>query len=114
MKEILGRLDDGAVSMILCPNHQIMYVLGMVKHTDMELSPSNLTLKKSCTLCAEQAIIFEDHDATYELCSTHMEKLIRRSLAPKEFSVLYLKHGNTFLLHDDFYEDDGEAVQPVE
>jgi hypothetical protein len=112
-EKILGIFDDGAFKMVLCPNHQIMYVLGKVKHEDMELMPSSITERSKCELCDELAIRFEDSETTYELCSHHMAKLIRHNLNREEFSKLYLKHGNTFLLHDDFYEDDGEAIQPV-
>lgn len=114
MREILGRFDNGTFSMIFCPNHQIMYVIGMINHSDMVVLPSKLEDKRTCSLCKEQAIIFDDYDATYELCSSHMEKLIRKNLTTREFSELYLKHRNTFLLHDDFYDSKGKAIQPME
>lgn len=110
---VLGKFDDGVNSMLLCPNHQIMYFLGIVKLTEMELYPSKIS-DLSCAICGEQAIRFEDTDATYDLCGSHMIKLVRKSLSKQEFSVLYLKHGKTYLMHDDFYDYDGEALQPME
>lgn len=114
MVEILGIFDDGSIKMVLCPNHQIMYVLGLLKQENMDIMPSTLTEKITCELCEAKSVLFEESETTYELCSHHMEKLIRKNLSRDEFSKLYLKHGNTFLLHDDFYDDDGEATQPVE
>lgn len=113
MREILGRFDDGTFSMVMCPNHQIMYVIGLLKHSDMNILPSNLTNKKVCSLCEEQGIIFEENDATYELCSLHLKKLIHKNLLPNEFTVLYRRYGSTFQLHEDFYDIYGGSVQPV-
>ncbi|MCM3130169.1 MULTISPECIES: hypothetical protein [unclassified Paenibacillus] len=113
MREILGRFDDGTFSVIMCPNHQIMYVIGILKNSEMNLLPSNLTDKKVCSLCEEQAIIFAENDATYELCSSHLKKLIRKNLLPNEFMVLYGRYGSTFQLHEDFYDNYGGTVQPV-
>ncbi|NJK98667.1 MAG: hypothetical protein HC905_30460 [Bacteroidales bacterium] len=48
----------------------------------------------------------------YRLCKTCHQRLIDRALRPLEYFNLTSKHGMTFLLHDDFYDENGDACQP--
>lgn len=48
----------------------------------------------------------------YQLCKDCHRRLMKRALRPLEFFNLTSKHGVTPLLHDDFYEENGEACQP--
>lgn len=112
-REVLGIFDDGTFKIVLCLNHVVMYVLGMLKHENMHLMTSSITEKDHCELCDQNAIWFEDSETLYKLCSHHMEKLIRLDLGREEYSKLYLRHGNTYLLHDDFYTNVGEFIQPI-
>jgi hypothetical protein len=51
--------------------------------------------------------------SNYKLCKSCHHRLTNLALRPIEYFNLVAKHGNTFLLHDDFYDNDtGEAEQP--
>lgn len=65
-----------------------------------------------CDICGESAVLFKD-DAELHLCNEHLKKLLLRSLTPEEFKKLRALVGNIFLLHEDYYASDGEAVQPI-
>jgi hypothetical protein len=57
----------------------------------------------------------DDPDQPYKLCNQCHERLLKYSLRPIEWYNLAVVHSpNKFLLHDDFYEEDGEACQPEE
>lgn len=51
---------------------------------------------------------------TYNICGNCLQELISYSLTPQHFKNL-LKNGHSeteFYLHDDFYDEDGNALQP--
>ncbi|HMJ70949.1 MAG TPA: hypothetical protein VK508_18740 [Cyclobacteriaceae bacterium] len=48
----------------------------------------------------------------YRICHQCYDRLMNLALRPREYFNLTAEHGMTFLLHDDFYGDDGEATQP--
>ncbi|MGS2778279.1 hypothetical protein ACVBAX_12990 [Robertmurraya sp. GLU-23] len=57
----------------------------------------------------------DDSNQPYKLCNQCHERLLKYSLRPIEWYNLAVVHSpNKFLLHDDFYEEDGEACQPEE
>ncbi|WP_413306290.1 hypothetical protein AA0X95_05475 [Bacillus sp. 1P10SD] len=57
----------------------------------------------------------DDPNQPYKLCIHCHERLLNYSLRPIEWYNLAVIHSpNKFLLHDDFYEEDGEASQPEE
>jgi hypothetical protein len=57
----------------------------------------------------------DDPDQPYKLCNQCHERLLKYSLRPIEWYNLAVVHSpNKFLLHDDLYEEDGEACQPEE
>jgi hypothetical protein len=54
-----------------------------------------------------------DEAAPYHLCSACHRRLLARALRPIEWYNLAKRHGWwQYLLHDDFYDDDGAASQP--
>lgn len=57
-----------------------------------------------------------DSDApeTFYLLPDEAERLFRHELTPEDFAVLSIKHSDSFLLHDDFYDEDGNALQPMD
>lgn len=70
-----------------------------------------------CEACrsAPVAVVVADDDPTepYRVCRPCAERLTHRALRPAEWFNLASIHGWTkFLLHDDFYDEDGEASQP--
>ncbi|QJE97173.1 hypothetical protein [Luteolibacter luteus] len=71
-----------------------------------------------CESCESALAQLEYHDAgtdlPYLLCGSCKDRLIARSLRPLEWYNLAKRHGWTgYLIHDDFYEEDGEALQPM-
>ena len=52
-------------------------------------------------------------EGPYRVCAGAAGRLETRSLRPREWFNLAVIHGPfEFLLHDDFYSEDGEACQP--
>lgn len=57
----------------------------------------------------------DEPNQPFKLCNQCHERLLKYSLRPIEWYNLAVAHSpNEFLLHDDFYEEDGEACQPEE
>jgi hypothetical protein len=55
----------------------------------------------------------DDEEEPYLLCAECHGRLHRRALRPLEWFNLAKRHGwSKFLLHDDFYDDDGQAGVP--
>ena len=69
---------------------------------------------QACGLVARVARIEDDDPVEpYVLCDGCSQRLVRRALRPLEWFNLAAKHGwQKFLLHDDFYDEDGTATQP--
>ncbi|GIN21231.1 MAG TPA: hypothetical protein DEO65_12655 [Bacillus bacterium] len=72
-----------------------------------------------CEACKINSISVEeesdDENQPYRLCQGCRDRLVRYSLKPIEWYNLAVIHSpKKFLLHDDFYDDDGEAAQPEE
>lgn len=78
-----------------------------------------MTLTDLCEACKRNEInVVEKSDEPnqpYKLCTQCHERLLKYSLRPIEWYNLSVVHSpNKFLLHDDFYEEGGEACQPEE
>ena len=57
----------------------------------------------------------DDPQEPYHLCAPCHRRLHARALRPIEWYNLAKRHGwYQFLLHDDFYDEDGTADQPTE
>lgn len=68
---------------------------------------------QSCRIKSVEIIeSYDNENYPYRLCKDCHQRLIGRALRPLEFFNLTSKHGMTFLLHDDFYDENGEACQP--
>ena len=55
-----------------------------------------------------------DDEVTYILCPNCLSRLVMRALSPLQFHTL-IKNGHApeeFMLHDDFYDEAGNALQP--
>ena len=72
--------------------------------------------KETCESCdINQVEVTEDIEAgpVYQLCKDCRNRLINRGLRPLEYFNLTARHGHSYLLHDDFYDNDtGEACAP--
>jgi hypothetical protein len=70
-----------------------------------------------CQACRERPIVEEIGneipDDPYRVCRECGERLRQRALRPLEWFNLAAIHGpSKYLLHDDFYDEDGTACQP--
>ena len=70
-----------------------------------------------CQACRRRPVVEEVGDdgplETYRVCRECGDRLRRLALRPIEWFNLAAIHGwSTFLLHDDFYDQDGSASQP--
>jgi hypothetical protein len=72
--------------------------------------------KAICEACrrrpAVETIGDDDPDEPYRVCVECGERLRNLALRPLEWFNLAAKHGFKYLLHDDFYVQDGTASQP--
>lgn len=67
-----------------------------------------------CEACRQRPIAevigdVDDPDEPYRVCSECGEWLRLRALRPLEWFNLVAKHGEKYLLHDDFYDEDGAS-----
>jgi hypothetical protein len=70
---------------------------------------------QSCKKNLVEVIDSSDNESfPYELCLICQKRLEKYALRPLEYFNLAAIHGHKFLLHDDFYEDNGEATQSEE
>lgn len=60
------------------------------------------------------AVEYRSGKERYMLERRAMMRLISRNLRKKEWSALVEKHGaNQYMLHSDFYAEDGTSLQPI-
>jgi hypothetical protein len=75
-----------------------------------------INMVTTCEACgAAPAEIEEDYDGAspFRVCAACHNRLVNLSLRPREWFNLAKRHGWwQFLLHDDFYGEDGTAYQP--
>lgn len=113
-EEILSVIDNGIKRVVLCPNHTMGIVLEAYTFEEIEGEDSTFTPSAKCDCCDQKAIYFKDSKTEYQVCSDHVIKLLKYNLSPSEWMVLSAKYGkNAFLLHDDFYDEVGNAMQPI-
>lgn len=69
-----------------------------------------------CEACEAAPVVVEetcDEGIPYRVCTACHLRLMARALRPREWYNLAKRHGWwKYLLHDDFYDDDGTAHQP--
>jgi hypothetical protein len=70
--------------------------------------------QRKCELCGHYpSDILDSIDTTYTLCQNHIIYLINLCLNKEDALKLIKIHGkNAFYLHEDFYDDEGYALQP--
>lgn len=69
---------------------------------------------EACEINAAEVIeSCDDSVEPYHVCSACHKRLLARALRPLEWYNLAKRHGwHQFLLHDDFYDEEGRADQP--
>jgi hypothetical protein len=109
--EMLAIIDDGRKRFVLCPDHQLSYALSELNEAELDGYASQLE-EHECEICCMPASIYAD-EVELHLCKRHLSKLIRRSLSPMEYRVLYERHQEFQLINGQIYAKGGYALQPV-
>lgn len=121
LEEILVSYDDGTSRIILCPNHALLTVIrNHFSHHILQSYPS--LWKKEHTVCEacgkEGEILYTTKDAYNKdlaivLCEKDSKRLTKRNLTKTGYLRLRDKYGIFHEIHDDFYDDFGNSLQPV-
>lgn len=101
-------LTDGVRSQMLCPNCIAYGILdNKISFTNNPNFADDITGKPG-------AVKFEAYGESYTLEKRTMMRLLAHSLQPKEYKALAKKYGtDKYMIHDDFYDEDGNAIQPM-
>ena len=74
-------------------------------------------MKKSCDACGFELSILlyvlKDNKYTYTLCGNCLMPFVAHGLNFDSWKRLIKKFPDSFDLHDDFYDEDGTALQPA-
>ena len=107
-ESILTHLIDAAEEKCLCPNCVAVAVAN-----------GSLSFEATEALCDDVtgelgAVVFINGNERYLLTPNRMKRLLAHDLRPYEWQALANKYGaNQFMLHDDFYTEDGASWQPT-
>lgn len=101
-------LKDAVGENTLCPNCLAVAFLNNKLHF-----VNNLDL--ICDITGKRgAVEFISEHEYYCLNSKAMLRLISHNLKPREYKILAKKYGEyQYMLHDDFYSENGFALQPL-
>lgn len=58
--------------------------------------------------------ILKDSEYEYVLSKDILINFIKHNLTQQEYRKLKQKYPESFFLHDDFYDEDGNSFQPIE
>lgn len=105
---------DANATRVYCPNCLVFIVA-----TDAVTFNENLYIKDD--ISGEYgAISYISAGETYNLNRDAFKRLVLRNLTPTEYKILYDKYVEPsdqrrfqFMLHEDFYTEEGIATQPV-
>ena len=105
---------DANTTRVYCPNCLIFIV-----DTDAVCFKENILVRDDIT-GEPGAISYISSGETYNLNGDAFKRLVLHNLTPSEYKILYKKYVEPtderrfmFLLHGDFYSDEGIAVQPI-
>ena len=104
---------DGNTSRIFCPN-----CLGMLTYTNRIKFIEHPDIRDDIE-DTYGAVIYVDCDESYKLKADTLKRLILHNLKPNEWKALHKKYIEEptkfkFMLHEDFYDEEGNALQPQE
>lgn len=117
-KKCLRNIKDNIIVNIIDRNGVKSYCPNCLS---FELQTHNLNIAEDINLDCDitrqpGAVIYKSGDELYVLNKKSMLRLLSYNLTPDEYKILKDKAGDKFMymLHDDFYTEDGEALQPIE
>ena len=102
------KITDKYGTTCYCPNclaiHTYNNIINFVPNTDFI---DDITKEPG-------AIRYEAYDESYTLNLETFKRLIRHNLTPEEYFTLCILYGeNKYMIHDDFYTEEGIAIQPM-
>lgn len=107
-ESVLATLVDAAEVRVLCPNCFTMAIAA----GDLTFEPDYNLVDDITGLPG--AVKFLNEFESYTLAPRTMMRLLAHDLRPREWKALAEKYSaQWFMLHDDFYDEDGVAWQPV-
>lgn len=106
---IISHIIDKDGEQIICPNCSVKKILdGTLKFKDNPDFIDDITGKPG-------AVKYFDAYSGYVLNSKTLTRLLKYNLLPNEYKILAKKYSpHDFMLHEDFYNEDGIAMQPLE
>lgn len=107
LERILISLTDAAKERIICPN----CVAEEVISGNLTFEPNYDLVDDITGLPGAVKFQFLGDSEHYTLAPRAMLRLLAHDLRPDEWTVLIDKYGDQYMLHDDFYTEDGEAWQ---
>ena len=108
-KGLINAITDAKRTITVCAN-----CLAEMYCFDELQFENNLNFKDDIT-GLPGAVKYQAIDECYFLEKETMYRLIARNLKPEEYFALVELYGTEyFLLHDDFYTEDGVAIQPMD
>lgn len=117
MAAVTVHLRSGDFS--LCPNHQITWALSgglaiSLNEGVSEGKPCVLCGSPSCATLHDFKFDKKHTDIDWPVCRKHLDSWIKRHLLPEEvLKIRKLAGCDTFDTHDDFYDQEGNSIQPV-
>ena len=120
LEEILVSYDDGETHKILYPNHVLLMVIreNFFPHHILQTHPSEW--KKENSICdaygKDGEILYttkvgNNKDLPIVLCKQDSKRLVKRNLTKTGYFKLREKYGIFHEIHDDFYDEFGNALQ---
>ena len=106
---ILSEIKTKDKQIVYCLNHTLMH-LPEIRN---ELLHAEL-FEDECECCGAVGTckINYGQDGVMTLCVEDVIDLLCLNLKPERFLNLFAKHPLQHILHDDFYDMDGQAMQP--
>ena len=106
---IMIKIKDAVRELNLCPN---CLAISFLENEISFLNDPNLV---DDITGKPGAVEFVSHNERYVLERRAMMRLISHNLKKNEYLVLAKKYGaDKYMIHDDFYAEDGTALQPME
>lgn len=120
LKKLIITFDNGEKLVACCPNHAAENILfHSTPFGLLDSYPSELTSPiGTCDACKKQGKVvystmtYKDEIIHITLCQKDLIKLVNLNLTRNGFKKLKEKHGIFHEIHDDFYDEEGYALQP--
>lgn len=121
MKIVLASIDTGKRMFVFCANDLVMFYYGDIKLDTLEMIPSEIKKDMECAATGKTEDVWvyktvgrKGVDIEIPLHQKELYDLIGRKLKPESYQNLRNKYGIFHEIHDDFYDDFGNAMQPHE